>query len=139
MSSLDLPLPRPCGRFTLLRRLGRGGMGVVYVARDDRVHRDVKPSNIFLTQHGAKLLDFGLARAAIEETLRLDGAGKAPTDVTQPGTIVGTPRYMSPEQVRGESLDGRADVYSLGAVLFEMLAGRALFTGENVFDLLYSV
>lgn len=100
------------------------------------IHRDVKPSNVFLTAHGAKLLDFGLARSALPDTVRIDTTPR--DDVTAAGIILGTPRYMAPEQVRGESLDGRSDLYAVGAVLFEMLAGRPPFAGENVFDLLYA-
>jgi TolB-like protein/Tfp pilus assembly protein PilF len=212
------------GRYTVLRPLGRGGMGVVYVARDDRlgrdvalkmiagladeiararfwrearaaasvshphicqvfevdesphgifltmelldgegldrrlvrgalspqdavplaigvlgalgalhtrglVHRDVKPSNVFVTPHGPKLLDFGLARPA------LSGAFQKNLDETTPmtdaGIIVGTPQYMAPEQITGATLDSRTDVYSVGAVLFQMLAGRPPFTGSG--------
>jgi TolB-like protein len=90
------------------------------------VHRDIKPSNIFITHHGPKLLDFGLARPAIE-VMPNDGS----TPVTQAGVIVGTPQYMAPEQVTGASVDGRTDIYSVGAVLFQMLAGRPPFTGTS--------
>ena len=100
------------------------------------VHRDVKPSNVFLTAHGAKLLDFGLARTATADTIRLDATPR--DDVTAAGTILGTPRYMAPEQVNGDTVDGRTDLYAVGGVLFEMLSGRPPFIGENVFDLLYA-
>jgi serine/threonine protein kinase/tetratricopeptide (TPR) repeat protein len=90
------------------------------------VHRDIKPSNIFITHHGPKLLDFGLARPAIEV---MPNEGSTP--VTQAGVIVGTPQYMAPEQVTGASVDGRTDLYSVGAVLFQMLAGRPPFTGTS--------
>jgi len=229
--SQELPAGSQVGRYTIVRRLGRGGMGVVYVARDDRlerdvalkmiaglqdataisrfwrearaaasinhpnvcqlyevdesadgiflamelldgepldtrvdrgplspadavrisvevlgalgalhargfVHRDVKPSNVFITAHGAKLLDFGLARPALADTLRLDSTPR--DDVTGAGVILGTPRYMAPEQVTGDAVDGRTDIYAVGAVLFEMLAGRPPFRGENAIDLIYA-
>ena len=92
------------------------------------VHRDIKPSNVFLTPHGPKLLDFGLARPALIDATRVTGDEASP--VTDAGVIVGTPQYMSPEQVTGSALDGRADLYAVGAVLFHMLAGRPPFTGS---------
>lgn len=97
------------------------------------VHRDIKPSNVYLTPHGIKVLDFGLARPIIADTLALDVT--APNDITQPGMVVGTPRYMAPEQLTGGVVDGRADIHAVGALLFEMLAGRALFAGDNMVDL----
>jgi serine/threonine protein kinase/tetratricopeptide (TPR) repeat protein len=91
------------------------------------VHRDIKPSNVFLTPHGPKLLDFGLARPALLSTAHLPGAHTSP--ITDAGIIVGTPQYMAPEQVTGAALDGRTDLYAVGAVMFHMLAGRPPFTG----------
>jgi len=227
----DLPLPHTLGRYTLTRLLGRGGMGVVYAARDERLerdvavkmiaglstdeairrfwrearaaaavnhprvcqiyevdehstgiylamellegeslearlragampparaiavaievlealdalhehgfaHRDVKPSNVFLTAHGVKLLDFGLARPIMDETFRIDAASN---QITRPGMVVGTPRYMAPEQVAGRTVDGRADIYAVGTLLFEMLAGRPPFASENVFGLAQAI
>ena len=91
------------------------------------VHRDIKPSNVFLTPHGPKLLDFGLARPA------LSGSSPAPATDTDPvtaaGMIVGTPHYMAPEQARAAAVDGRTDLYAMGALVFHMLAGRPPFTG----------
>ncbi|MGH9330003.1 MAG: FlgO family outer membrane protein, partial [Vicinamibacterales bacterium] len=97
------------------------------------VHRDLKPSNIFLTPDGVKLLDFGLAR----ETVGLDAAGE--TRLTLPGVVVGTPHYMAPEQATGRSPDARADLFALGAILFEALAGRPAFTGATMVDVLHAV
>ena len=91
------------------------------------VHRDLKPSNIFLAQHGVKLLDFGLARPFIGS---LDRTG---SDLTLPGVVMGTPRYMAPEQVEGGAADARSDLFVLGAVLYEMLAGRPPFDDKSVF------
>lgn len=221
----QLPAGHQIGRYTVTRLLGRGGMGVVYVARDERLgrdvalkmiagltdddsrsrfwrearaaasvshphicqvfevdeavegvfltmelmegegldtrlargalapkeavpitvgvlgalgalhargllHRDVKPSNIFITTHGPKLLDFGLARRAVDETVRLEA--ETQTAITEAGMILGTPHYMAPEQVTGAKLDGRTDLYAIGAVLFQMLAGRPPFGGIGV-------
>src|SRR5215469_14988639 len=81
------------------------------------VHRDLKPGNIMLTATGAKLLDFGLAKPAVAASLATMTATKLESPVTQEGTIVGTYQYMSPEQVEGKELDGRSDIFSLGAVL----------------------
>lgn len=88
------------------------------------VHRDIKPANIFLTPHGVKLLDFGLAR------LRDDTDSH--TRLTHPGTILGTPRYMAPEQVRSAAVDERADLFALSAILYEMLTGVAPFAADSL-------
>ena len=84
-----------------------------------------------LTASGAKLLDFGLAKpAAPLASLATMTVTKAESPVTQQGTIVGTFQYMSPEQVEGKELDGRSDIFSLGAVLYEMLTGTRAFEGK---------
>jgi len=100
------------------------------------VHRDVKPSNVFLTKHGAKLLDFGLAKSVV---VSADQEGLAPGKVTQSGILVGTPQYMSPEQLQGGTVDARSDLFSVGAVLFEMLSGQPAFSGSTIPELFHRI
>ncbi len=90
--------------------------------RNGIVHRDVKPANVMIDKSGAvKVMDFGIARAIADTG----------NSVTQTAAVIGTAQYLSPEQARGESVDARSDVYSLGCVLFELLTGEPPFTGDS--------
>jgi serine/threonine protein kinase/Tol biopolymer transport system component len=131
---------------TLADRLARGPLALAQVLefgaqianaldvahRSGIVHRDLKPGNIMLTSTGTKLLDFGLAKStATPLTGSTMTAATIDAPVTEEGTIVGTFQYMSPEQVEGKELDGRSDIFSLGAVLYEMVTGRRAFQGKS--------
>lgn len=101
--------------------------GLAYAHRHDVIHRDIKPANIFITDDGVvKILDFGLARMVASE-------------VTASRMMLGTLNYMAPEQVRGERVDSRADIFSFGVVLYEMLSGRKAFQGDSYATTLFKI
>ena len=104
-------------------------------------HRDIKPENIMVRPDGlVKVLDFGLAKQAKTPSLLTSSSATTVAEIyTAPGMVVGTPKYMSPEQARGLEADYRTDIFSLGVVLYEMLAGRAPFAGEELIEILASV
>lgn len=127
---------------TLDRRIARGALsagetirvaaeitrGLDAAHRQRIVHRDLKPSNIMLTRTGVKLLDFGLAKALESGHA---GSSLGATTATSPGTVLGTVPYMAPEQIEAKPVDARADIFALGAVIYEMASGRRAFGGDS--------
>jgi hypothetical protein len=116
-----LPIP------AVVELVAAAAEGLAFAHREGIVHRDVKPANLMrVGERSIKIMDFGLARSAA-------------THLTQDGALLGTPSYMSPEQVRGEMLDGRSDLFSLAVVLFELLSGAKPFHGESVSSVLFRI
>src|ERR1700722_938641 len=129
------PLPTP----ELLRTASQIADALDKAHRRGIVHRDLKPGNVMLTKSGAKLLDFGLAKGG--EILQGD-IGSSPTlshPLTARGTIVGTMQYMSPEQLEGKDADGRSDIFSFGAMLYEMTTGKKAFDATSHASLIAAI
>jgi eukaryotic-like serine/threonine-protein kinase len=104
------------------------------------IHRDIKPENVMVRPDGyAKVLDFGLVKLAEKEFIDVQSRTKTMQNTTEPGHVVGTVRYMSPEQARGKPLDGRTDIFSLGIIVYEMITGCAPFDGESIADILAAI
>src|SRR5207244_10426725 len=131
---------------TLASRLARGALpreqvlryGIEIAEALDRahrqgiVHRDLKPGNVMLTKSGAKLLDFGLAKIALTNSaIAVASMPTAEQPLTAQGTILGTFQYMAPEQLEGQEADARSDIFSFGALLYEMATGRKAFAGKT--------
>jgi len=126
--SLDMLLKREAPNFKTSSDFAMQiAAGLAHAHEQGIIHRDIKPSNIIIGENGAKIVDFGIAR-------QVEGG-----TITQPGMQPGTPVYMSPEQTRGEKVDCRTDIYSLGAVLYEMLTGHMPFNGEDLNEIKYNV
>jgi Tol biopolymer transport system component len=141
---------------TLAARLARGPIAleqllpiVMQIAdaldrahRQGIIHRDLKPGNVMLTKSGAKLVDFGLAKTALP-AVKSSSQSSLPTEmpraITQQGTILGTFQYMAPEQLEGKESDARSDIFSFGAVIYEMATGRKAFAGKSHAALISSI
>jgi serine/threonine protein kinase len=112
-----------------LRAVRQAAEALDYAHSQGIVHRDIKPSNILLDRAGrVKVADFGIAKMAGQST-----------ELTMAGSVMGSPQYLSPEQIRGEDLDGRSDIFSLGVVLYEILSGRRPFEGDTITTLVYQI
>ena len=120
--------PQPLPADQMFSILNQTAAALDYAHERGIVHRDIKPANIMVTANGtAKITDFGIAKVTASEQF------------TMTGTIVGTPHYMSPEQVQGQPIDGRSDQFSLAVIAFEMLTGEKPYTGEHLTTVVYKI
>ena len=104
------------------------------------IHRDIKPDNVMLRPDGyVKVVDFGLVKLAEKEMLAVGSETSTLQNTTEPGSVMGTVRYMSPEQARGKPVDSRTDIFSLGVMLYEMITGHSPFEGESIADILAAI
>ncbi|MGA2274705.1 MAG: protein kinase [Bryobacteraceae bacterium] len=123
-----LSAPRPIDPERMFRLLAQTAAALDYAHQKGIVHRDIKPANIMIATDGtAKITDFGIAKISTSEQL------------TMTGSIVGTPHYMSPEQVQGQPVDGRSDQFSLAVIAYEMLTGDKPYTGEHLTTVVYKI
>ena len=123
-----LSAPRPIDPERMFRLLAQTAAALDYAHQKGIVHRDIKPANIMIATDGtAKITDFGIAKITTSEQL------------TMTGSIVGTPHYMSPEQVQGQPVDGRSDQFSLAVIAYEMLTGEKPYTGEHLTTVVYKI
>jgi serine/threonine protein kinase/predicted ATPase len=131
----------PCGMDEAVGYAAQVGRGLVAAHAKGIIHRDLKPENLFLTTDGrVKILDFGLAKVKQPSgTLDPEAETESATAATEPGTVMGTPGYMSPEQVRGQPVDHRSDMFSFGVVLYELLGGSHPFGRETPTDALAAI
>jgi len=115
--------------------------GALAAAREAGIiHRDIKPENVMAPRDGiVKVLDFGLAKLKPQQNLPVDSQVPTQRKITDPGTVMGTVGYMSPEQVRGQEADTRADIFSFGMILYEMLSGKRAFNGASVADVMSAI
>ncbi|HEX9671437.1 MAG TPA: serine/threonine-protein kinase, partial [Thermoanaerobaculia bacterium] len=115
--------------YEVLRIVRETAEALDFAHRHGIVHRDIKPSNVLLDAHGrVKVTDFGIAKVTGQST-----------ELTIAGSVMGSPQYLSPEQIRGEELDGRSDIFSLGVVLYELLSGKRPFDGDTITTLVYQI